>query len=110
MNGPYEDAELEAAEQPDASHDLDMETVFASDAHNAEMLALEVQSFLEAQGIPTLLLRGAQIASLPCEVRVPRSRLEEARAVLAAAEESGPEAAAEAERQFEAAGGSENPE
>jgi hypothetical protein len=110
MNGAYEEQEpeLEAYEQPDDSHNFDMVTAFVSDAHNAEMLAVGVQSVLEAQGIPTLLVSGSQFPSLPFEVRVPAARLEEARAALAAAERAGPEAAEEGERQFEAQGGSED--
>jgi len=95
----------EAQPRPDASHDLDLVTAFASDAHNAEMLALEIQSLLEAQDIPTLLVSGSQLPSLPFEVRVPRARLEEALAVIAAAEQAGPEAA---EREFDAAPPSED--
>lgn len=85
----------------DPSHDLDMAPVFASDAHNAEMLAIEVRNVLEAFGIPAVLVGSAQIPSLPVEVRVPKARLEEARQVLAEAEASGPAAAEEAERQSE---------
>ena len=92
----------EAADAPaDASHDLDMVPVFASDAHNAEMLTTAISSVLEASGIPTLVVRSAQLPNLPCEIRVPRARLEEARAVLAAAEEAGPAAAEEGERESE---------
>jgi hypothetical protein len=103
-----ESDELEASEVLDTSHDLDMETVFASDAHNAEMLATGVRSILEAQEIPSILVSGSQFPSLPFEVRVPRARLEEARAALQAAEEAGPAAAEEAERQYELSGGSES--
>jgi len=99
MNRPQE------APEPDTSHDLDLETVFISEAHNSEMQALEVQSLLEAQGIPTLLVSVSQFPSCPFEVRVPRVRLEEARALLAAAEEAGPEAA---EQQYGAADSSED--
>lgn len=73
----------------DPSHYLDMAPVFASDAHNAEMLAMEVCSVLEAFGIPAVLVGSPQIPSLPVEVRVPKARLEEARQVLAEAEASG---------------------
>jgi hypothetical protein len=105
-----EQAGAEPTESPDPSHDLDLVTAFVSDAHNAELLALGVQSLLEAQDIPTVLVSGSQLPSLPFEVRVPRERLEEALAVLAAVEQSGPEAAEAAEREFEAAGGSEGVE
>jgi hypothetical protein len=88
-------------ETADPSHDLDMVPVFASDAHNAEMLAMEISSILEASGIPTLVVGGSQLPNLPCEIRVPRSRLEEARAALSAAEEAGPAAAEQAELESE---------
>lgn len=89
---------------PDPSHDLDLVTAFACDAHNAEMLALGIQSLLESLEIPTVLVSDARFPSLPVEVRVPRARLEEARAAIAAAEQAGPEAA---EQQYEASAGSE---
>jgi hypothetical protein len=108
MDLSYEEPESEAEQPPDTSHDLDLATVFISDAHNAEMLALEVQSLLEAQDIPTVLVSGSQFPNLPFEVRVPVARLEEARATLAAAEQAGPEAAEAAEREFEASGHSES--
>jgi len=89
-------------EQPmDTSHELDMVTVFQSDAHNAEMLAAGIQSLLEANGIPCVILSPGPIPSLPFEVRVPRSRLEEAQAAIRAAEEAGPAAAEEASRMSE---------
>lgn len=102
-----ETADPEPTAPPDPSDDLDLVTAFISDAHNAEMLALGVRSVLEAQGIPTVIVSGSQFPNLPFEVRVPRAQLEEARAALAAAEQAGPEAA---EREFEAAGGSEGVE
>ncbi|MGB9606342.1 MAG: putative signal transducing protein [Bryobacteraceae bacterium] len=91
-------AQREIIEQPlDTSHELDLVTVFSSDAHNAEMEATAVHSLLEANGIPALLVSPGPIPSLPYEVRVPRSRMEEARSILAAAEEAGAAAADEAE-------------
>lgn len=75
---------------------MDLVTVFRSDAHNAEMLATAIQSLLEANDIPCLLVSPGPIPSLPYEVRVPRDRLEEAQRVIAAAEEAGPAAAEEA--------------
>lgn len=86
-------------EQPiDTSHELDMVTVFQSDAHNAEMLAAAIQSLLEANGIPAMTLSPGPIPSLPYEVRVPRARLQEAQAAIRAAEEAGPAAAEEGAR------------
>jgi hypothetical protein len=89
----------------DISHDYDMETVFASDAPDAELLVAGIQSILEGQGIPCLTTSGSVFPNLPYEVRVPRVRLEEARSAIAAAEEAGPAAAEEAERLSESEGG-----
>ncbi len=89
----------------DLSDDLDMVTVFASDAPNAEMIAAEMRSILESQGIPSMLVSGTMFPSLPFEVRVPRAQLEEARGAIASAAEAGPEAADEAELESEEGGG-----
>ncbi len=88
-----------AEENP--SHDLDLVTVFVSDAPEAELLATQIRSILDAQEIPSVLVSGTMFPSLPYEVRVPQDRLEDARNAIAAAEEAGPEAAEEAERQSE---------
>lgn len=89
------------ADEPNLSHDFDLVTVFSSDNHNAEMLALEIESILDASGIPTVIVGGTAFPSLPFEVRVPQARLEEAQQAIRAAEEAGPAAAEEAERQTE---------
>jgi hypothetical protein len=91
----------------DLSHELDMVPAFVSDAPNAEMIAAEIRAILESQGIPSLLVCGTMLPSLPFEVRVPRELLEEAKAAIAAAEEAGPEAADQGERESEEGGGSE---
>jgi hypothetical protein len=88
----------------DLSHDLDMVPVFVGEAPDAEMLATEVRSILEAQGIPSVLVSGSMFPNLPFEVRVPKLRLEDARRAIAAAEEAGPTAAEEAERESEISG------
>jgi hypothetical protein len=88
----------------DPSHDLDMVTVFVSDAPDAELISTQIRSILDAQGIPSLLVSGSVFPNLPFEVRVPKDRLEDARRAIAAAEEAGPAAAEEAERQFEGGG------
>jgi hypothetical protein len=85
----------------DLSHDLDMVTVFVSDAPEAEMLATELRSILEAAGISTVLVSGSMFPSLPFEIRVPRLRFEEARRAIASAEEAGPAAAEQGERESE---------
>ena len=79
----------------DPGHDLDLEAVFSSANHGAEMEALAVRAVLDAGGIPSVLIGSSQIPSLPFEVRVPRSMLDQAKAALAEAEAAGPEAAEE---------------
>ncbi|MGC9971795.1 MAG: hypothetical protein ABSE56_14525 [Bryobacteraceae bacterium] len=97
-----------SGEPPDLSPDLDMVPVFASDAAEAEMLATQIRSILEARDIPSVLTSGSMFPSLPFEVRVPKIRLEEARQAIVEAQEAGPAAAEEGERESEAeSGGSE---
>jgi hypothetical protein len=81
----------------DASHDLDMVTLFSSSNHDAEMEAGAIHGLLEANGIPSMVVGTSQLPVLEFRVEVPRSRLEEAERVLAEAQDSGPSAAAEAE-------------
>ncbi len=75
------------------SHDLDFVAIFKSQGIEAEMEAISIQSVLEANGIPCTVVGSAQIPSLPFEVRVPKSRLEEASSLLEEARETGPAAA-----------------
>ena len=67
------------------SHDLDFVPVFRNQGAEAEMEAISVRSLLEANGIPSVMIGSSQIPSLPFEVRVPKSRLEEAQGLLEAA-------------------------
>ena len=64
------------------SHDLDFVAIFRAQGIEAEMEAISIQSVLEANGIPCTVVGSAQIPSLPFEVRVPKSRLEEATSLL----------------------------
>jgi hypothetical protein len=89
----------------DLSHDLDMVPVFVSESSEAEMVSMQIRSILEAQGIPSVLVSGSVFPNLAFEVRVPKLQLEEARKAIAAAEEAGPSAAEEAEREGEQGGG-----
>ena len=94
----------------DASHDLDLVAVFSSQALDAELEVQAIRGILEANGIPAVIVGSVQIPVVPVEVRIPRSRLEDARQALAQATESGPSAAEEEERETEAsAGESEKP-
>jgi hypothetical protein len=89
----------------DLSHDLDMVAVFVSSEPNAEMIAAEIRSILESQGIPSALVSGTVFPNLPFEVRVPRAKSEEAQRAIASAEEAGPAAAEQGERESEEGGG-----
>jgi hypothetical protein len=89
---------------PDASHDMDLETVFRAFGTTAEMEAIAIRSVLAANGIPSVLMGAPQYPVLPFHVKVPRSALARARQVLAEARAAGPEAAEEAERALEEAG------
>ncbi len=88
--------EPETGDKIDPSHDLDMAALFSSSAHDAEMEAMAIHGILEANGIPSILVGPTTIPSLEFQVQVPRSRLEEARTVLADARAAGPAAAEEA--------------
>jgi hypothetical protein len=80
----------------DPSHDLDMEPLYFSQTIEAEVEAEVIRGVLEANGIPSTL-SSSPYPSLGFQIQVPRSRLEEARRVIAEQEAAGPEAAAEAE-------------
>ena len=85
----------------DASHDLDLATVFRSNLHNAEMEALSIRSILDASDIPSVVVGASLLPNLPFEVRVPRAYLEEAQRVIRESQAAGPAAAEEAERASE---------
>ena len=89
----------------DASHDLDLVAVFSSQAVDAELEAQAICGILNANGIPSVIVGSAQIPVVPCEVKIPRSRLEDARNALAEATQTGPSAADEEERETETAEG-----
>jgi hypothetical protein len=78
-------------EVPEAglSHDLDFVSLFSSQAMGAEMEAISLQAILESAGIPSIVVGSSQFPSLPFEVRVPKSRLEEALTLVEEARQSG---------------------
>jgi hypothetical protein len=88
---PAEPEDESEVDEEGQSHDLDFVNVFASRANDAEMEALSIQSFLEASGIPCAVIGSAQFPSLGFEVRVPKSRLEEAQTLVEEARQSGAE-------------------
>jgi hypothetical protein len=71
------------------SHDLDFVSVFSDQGAEAEMEAISIKALLEGSGIPAVLIGSMQFPSLPFEVRVPKSRLEEAQGLIADARQSG---------------------
>ncbi|PWU01178.1 MAG: hypothetical protein C5B51_23460 [Terriglobia bacterium] len=77
----------------DDSHDLDMVTLLTLPT---EMNADVVRGILEANGIPSVVVR-SPYRSIPTNVRVARLHLLEAERILREAEAAGPEAAAQAE-------------
>jgi len=77
------------------SHDLDFVPVFTRQTPDAEMEAISIQSLLEANGIPSVVVGSSQIPSLPFEVRVPKTRLEEAKSLLEEIKQSAADTAAE---------------
>jgi len=85
------------SESVNPSHELDLVPIFQSSAADAEMEALNIQSILEAEGIPAVLMGASTIPVLEFQVQVPRSRAEEAERLIAEAEAAGPAAAEEAE-------------
>jgi len=89
------------AEEGDTSSALDMVTIFSSQNHNAEMESLAIQSILESSGIQAVVVGASAIPSLPFEVQVARSMVDEAERAIAAARAAGPEAAEEAAMQTE---------
>jgi hypothetical protein len=87
---PVEEPEDESEVPPEGlSHDLDFVSLFGSQANGAEMEAVMIQSILEASDIPCVIVGSAQYPSLGFEVRVPKSRLEEAVAAVESARQSG---------------------
>jgi hypothetical protein len=75
--------------QEGLSHDLDFVSFFGSQAADSEMEAIMIQSILESNGIPCIVVGSSQYPSLGFEVRVPKSRLKEAVAAVEAARQSG---------------------
>jgi hypothetical protein len=75
--------------QEGRSHDLDFVSFFSSQAADSEMEAMMIQSVLQANDIPCIVVGSSQYPSLGFEVRVPKSRLKEAVAVVEEARQSG---------------------
>lgn len=94
---PEDDDEQQVGDDGDSSHDLDMVTIYESLAVDAEMEADVIHGLLQANGVPSIVVRAAQYPNLGFELKVPRAHLARARQFIAEAQAAGPEAAAEAE-------------
>ena len=81
----------------DVNDGQEMVTLFSSSNVDAEMEAGNIHAILEASGIPSMVVGTSMIPSLEFQVQVPRENLDEARKIIAEAQEAGPAAAAEAE-------------
>lgn len=88
---PPEEEDEEEVTEEGFSGDLDFVAIFSGQAPDAEMETISIRSVLEANGVPCVVIGSAQIPSLPFEVRVPKSRLEEAISLLEEARKSGSE-------------------
>ena len=88
-------------EELDTSEDLDLVTVFYSEAHDAQIKAQLIRGLLDAGGVPTVVVDTSPLPNLPSEVRVPKVRLEEAKRLIAESEAAGPLGADEAEESSE---------
>jgi len=84
---------MSTTEQGDPTHHLDAELIYEGQGPNAELEALGIRNVLEANGVNVFGSEVSPIPSLPVELRVPKDQVERAKAVLAEAEASGPEAA-----------------
>ena len=72
----------------DASANLDLETVFRADAGtSSEFEAMNVKNLLESNGIEAVLVGDSVLPNLGFEVRVARDQAENARQVIADAEQ-----------------------
>jgi hypothetical protein len=88
----------EDLEEVDPSHDLDLVSIYRSEATpNAELEAMGLKAVLESNEIDSVLMGGSMMPNLPVEVRVASEDEERARAAIAAAAAAGPEAADAAE-------------
>jgi hypothetical protein len=92
LPGPQAEDESEVSTEGQ-SHDLDFVNLATFDGPGAEMQSTLLRSALEGNGIPCAVIGISQIPSLGFEVRVPKTRLEEALTIVAGADQSGAEVA-----------------
>jgi hypothetical protein len=94
-------AEVGRNEETDTSSDLDMVVLRRMMGATGEIEALGIKAILDANGIPNFVVGNSTLPNLSFFVRVPRSEMERAEAVLAEAQAAGPAAAVEGERESE---------
>jgi len=92
LPGPKQEDESEVTTEGQ-SHDLDFVNLASFDGPGSEMQSTLLRSALEGNGIPCAVIGISQIPSLGFEVRVPKTRLEEALTIVAGADQSGAETA-----------------
>jgi hypothetical protein len=85
----------------DPSRELDTVPIMSMMGATGEIEAMGVKSVLDAAGVPAVLIGDSTLPNLEFHVRVARSDVERAQAVLAEARAAGPEAAAEGAAQTE---------
>jgi hypothetical protein len=91
--------DADSTEPADPSAELDTVPIVSMMGATGEIEAMGVKSVLDAAGIPSVLIGDSTLPNLEFHVRVARTDVEQARAVLAEAEAGGPAAAAEAQQQ-----------
>jgi hypothetical protein len=87
--------------QADPSRDLDMVTLRRTQGATGELEAMSIQSILQANEIPCVVVGNSTLPNFAFFVRVSKIDLERAEAALAEAQAAGPAAAVEAERETE---------
>ena len=88
-------------EQVDDSPGLDLETVFEAVGTTAQLVAMELKTVLDANGIASVMTGDSVLPYLPFGLKVARDQAERARELIAEAQALGPVAAEEAERESE---------
>lgn len=92
---------MQSSQTEDPSHDMDMQPVFSETGPLAELEALSIQGVLEANDIPVVISGSSTLPVTEFTVQVPESRFEEAQEIIAEAQQAGPAAAEQAEREGE---------
>jgi hypothetical protein len=82
----------------DASHALDLVTIFGEAGSGSEMEALQIQSILDAGGISSVLIGDSRYPNFGQQVRVAREHEARARQLIEEALAAGPASAEEAQQ------------